>query len=420
MFGVRVLPRADDASMPHVWEVLRRFGRPESSAADSSPAVVGVLEAVWFTFRVSMAGLLLGVLVGLLLGVVMQRYAVAERGLLPYVVLSQTVPLIALAPLVVGWAGRLHIGELTWRPWMSVAVIAAYLAFFPMAVGALRGLRSPPAYAVELMRSYSASYRQSLLRLRLPASVPYLIPALRLAAAAAVVGAIVAEISTGTRGRDRPADHRVLPGGHLGPREGLHGIPRRGRARAAGRRPGGAARPRAGPLPAGRSPLMTGPAAAVELSGVDKVFPGGRGRSEVPALVGVDLAIAAGDFVTFIGPSGCGKSTLLRLIADLTEPSAGTVRVNGKSARQARLDQDYGIAFQQAGLMDWRTVAAQRRAAAGAARLGPVQAAPAGAGTAGAGRAWPTSPGPSRPSCPAACSSGPPSPGRWPPGPSCC
>jgi NitT/TauT family transport system permease protein len=200
VFGVRVLPRADDASMPHVWEVLRRFGRPESSAADSSPVLVGVLEAVWFTFRVAMAGLLLGVLVGLLLGVVMQRYAVAERGLLPYVVLSQTVPLIALAPLVVGWAGRLHIGELTWRPWMSVAVIAAYLAFFPMAVGALRGLRSPPAYAVELMRSYSASYRQSLLRLRLPASVPYLIPALRLAAAAAVVGAIVAEISTGTRG----------------------------------------------------------------------------------------------------------------------------------------------------------------------------------------------------------------------------
>jgi len=200
LFGVRVLPRADDASMPHVWEVLRRFGRPESSAADSSPVVVGVLEAVWFTFRVAMAGLLLGVLVGLLLGVVMQRYAVAERGLLPYVVLSQTVPLIALAPLVVGWAGRLHIGELTWRPWMSVAVIAAYLAFFPMAVGALRGLRSPPAYAVELMLSYSASYRQSLLRLRLPAAVPYLIPALRLAAAAAIVGAIVAEISTGTRG----------------------------------------------------------------------------------------------------------------------------------------------------------------------------------------------------------------------------
>jgi NitT/TauT family transport system permease protein len=200
LLGARVLPRADDASMPHVWDVLRRFGRPESAAADAGPVAGAVLEGVWFTFRVAMAGLLLGVLVGLLLGVVMQRFAVAERGLLPYVVLSQTVPLIALAPLVVGWAGRLRIGELTWRPWMSVAVIAAYLAFFPMAVGALRGLRSPPEHAVELMRSYSASYRQSLLRLRLPASVPYLIPALRLAAAAAVVGAIVAEISTGTRG----------------------------------------------------------------------------------------------------------------------------------------------------------------------------------------------------------------------------
>ena len=89
----------------------------------------------------------------------------------------------------------------------------------------------------------------------------------------------------------------------------------------------------------------------IELTGVGKEFRGGT-----VALSGVDLAVATGEFVTFIGPSGCGKSTLLRLIADLTEPTAGTVRVNGKTARQARLDHDYGIAFQQAGLMDWRTV----------------------------------------------------------------
>jgi NitT/TauT family transport system ATP-binding protein len=95
---------------------------------------------------------------------------------------------------------------------------------------------------------------------------------------------------------------------------------------------------------------------AVELLGVRKVFPGSRGRADVPALLDIDLAVPPGDFVTFIGPSGCGKSTLLRLVADLTEPTAGIVRVNGKTARQARLDQDYGIAFQQAGLMDWRTV----------------------------------------------------------------
>ncbi len=95
--------------------------------------------------------------------------------------------------------------------------------------------------------------------------------------------------------------------------------------------------------------------AAVELVGVDKAFRVGRSGA-VKAVAGVDLTVAAGEFVTFIGPSGCGKSTLLRLIADLTEPTAGLVRVNGKSARQARLDQDYGIAFQQAGLMEWRSV----------------------------------------------------------------
>src|SRR6266487_4811629 len=107
---------------------------------------------------------------------------------------------LPISPLVVGWGGRLHLGSVSWQPWMSVAVIAAYLAFFPVAVGALRGLQSPPEHAVELMRSYSASWWQALVRLRLPAAVPYLIPALRLAAASAVVGAIVAEISTGTRG----------------------------------------------------------------------------------------------------------------------------------------------------------------------------------------------------------------------------
>ena len=74
------------------------------------------------------------------------------------------------------------------------------------------------------------------------------------------------------------------------------------------------------------------------------------------ALVDIDLTIEPGEFVSLIGPSGCGKSTQLRLIANLTEPTTGEVLVNGKPARQARLDQDYGMAFQQAGLFDWRTV----------------------------------------------------------------
>jgi NitT/TauT family transport system ATP-binding protein len=94
---------------------------------------------------------------------------------------------------------------------------------------------------------------------------------------------------------------------------------------------------------------------AVEVSGVSKVFNPGT-SDQVDALVDVDLTVEQGEFVSLIGPSGCGKSTLLRLIADLIEPTTGSVLMNGKPAHQARLDQDYGMAFQQGGLFEWRTV----------------------------------------------------------------
>jgi NitT/TauT family transport system ATP-binding protein len=94
--------------------------------------------------------------------------------------------------------------------------------------------------------------------------------------------------------------------------------------------------------------------AAIDIGGVGKVFD----AAGVTALTEIELTVAAGEFVSLIGPSGCGKSTLLRIVADLEQPSTGSVSVFGKSPRQARLDQDYGIAFQQAGLLDWRTVRA--------------------------------------------------------------
>jgi NitT/TauT family transport system ATP-binding protein len=98
-------------------------------------------------------------------------------------------------------------------------------------------------------------------------------------------------------------------------------------------------------------------APAVELVGVDKVFNEGAANA-VEALRGIDLAVRRGEFVSLIGPSGCGKSTLLRVIADLLPPSRGTASVFGKPAPQARLDQDHAMAFQKAGLFDWRTVRA--------------------------------------------------------------
>ncbi|QTE30522.1 ABC transporter ATP-binding protein [Pengzhenrongella sicca] len=95
-------------------------------------------------------------------------------------------------------------------------------------------------------------------------------------------------------------------------------------------------------------------AVAVRARGVGKVFRSSAG--EVSALDGIDLTVSAGEFVALIGPSGCGKSTLLRLIADLDAPTSGELTVFGKSPRAAREAQDYGIAFQQAGLLPWRTV----------------------------------------------------------------
>ncbi|GAA2034072.1 ABC transporter ATP-binding protein [Agromyces tropicus] len=110
--------------------------------------------------------------------------------------------------------------------------------------------------------------------------------------------------------------------------------------------------------PATATPSATADATeAVVARGVERIFAGAKG-AEVTALTGIELTVRAGEFVSLIGPSGCGKSTLLRLIADLDEPTAGVIRVFGKTARQARIDQAYGIAFQQAGLLPWRSVAA--------------------------------------------------------------
>ncbi|SFN68757.1 ABC transporter permease [Mycetocola miduiensis] len=198
--GVTVLPRTTDLAMPHIWVMFQRLFEPVTSAAGSPPMWLAVLQASAFTLGVAGVGWLVAVVVGILLALLMQRFRTAEQAVLPWIILSQTVPLIAIAPLVRRWGSALEIGEFSWENWMSVALIASYLAFFPISVGALRGLESPDTNHVELMHSYAAGWWKILLRLRLPASVPYLLPALRLAAASAVIGTVVAEVSIGLRG----------------------------------------------------------------------------------------------------------------------------------------------------------------------------------------------------------------------------
>jgi len=96
---------------------------------------------------------------------------------------------------------------------------------------------------------------------------------------------------------------------------------------------------------------------AISLRGVSMVYAAGGSEGRIHALQSVDLDVASGEFVSLIGPSGCGKSTLLRLIGDLLAPTSGSIQVNGKAPRQARLSREYGMVFQQPVLYDWRTVA---------------------------------------------------------------
>jgi len=197
--GVMLLPRTNDRAMPHIWDMVARLFQ-STSGGDTPPLIIPVITAGLTTLGIAAAGWLIGVLVGALLGAVMQHWRLAEWGLLPWIVVSQTVPLIAFAPIISSIGTQIDRGGFPWPQWLSVAVIASYLAFFPVAVGVLRGLDSPERMHLDLMRSYAAGYWPTLLRLRIPAAVPHLLPALRLAAASAVVGAVVAEVSIGMRG----------------------------------------------------------------------------------------------------------------------------------------------------------------------------------------------------------------------------
>lgn len=197
--GFMILPRTHDRAMPHVWDMVARLFAP-TSGGDTPPLIATVAIAALTTLGIAAVGWVLGVAVGGALALVMQRWQLLEWGLLPWIVVSQTVPLIAFAPVINAIGNQIDRGGTSWPQWLSVAVIASYLAFFPVAIGALRGLEAPDRIHVDLMRTYAVGYWSTLRHLRLPAAVPHLLPALRLAAANAVLGVVVAEVSIGMRG----------------------------------------------------------------------------------------------------------------------------------------------------------------------------------------------------------------------------
>jgi NitT/TauT family transport system permease protein len=193
------LPRSDDLNMPPLGDIVGGFG--EVPRGEDQNYASFLLDEGLFTLREAVVGFAVGVAAGLVIAVALSRSRWLADGFLPYVVASQAIPLIAIAPIVVIW-GRKSLDFLPWewQDWMSVSIIATYLTFFPVAVNGLRGLQSPRQEDIELMRSYAASWSRTLWHLRFPASLPYLFSAFRIAATSSVVGAIVGEISAGVEG----------------------------------------------------------------------------------------------------------------------------------------------------------------------------------------------------------------------------
>jgi NitT/TauT family transport system permease protein len=182
----------NDTSMPHlhsIFQALFDHARP----GDVGPRLITILlESALFTAKEAAAGFLLGALLGFALGVLLAQFRVLQRGFLPWVVASQTVPILVVAPMVVVWLNPKLPDNL--QDWGAVAVIAAYLTFFPVTINTIRGLQSADRRAVELMRSYAASNWRILWKLRVPAALPYIFAALKVSATASVVGAIIGEL----------------------------------------------------------------------------------------------------------------------------------------------------------------------------------------------------------------------------------
>ena len=183
--------RTDDRSMPHVTQIIASLFAPTRRGGEEALGVF-LLRSSWVTFREALVGFCAGGLIGFGLGVLFVRSTLAERGLMPWVVASQTVPLLAIAPMVVLWAGKARLPL-----WVAVAAIAAFLSFFPVTINTVRGLRSPAPTATELFRSYASTPRQEFVKLRVPAALPYLFTGLKVAAGASVVGTIVGELPSG-------------------------------------------------------------------------------------------------------------------------------------------------------------------------------------------------------------------------------
>jgi NitT/TauT family transport system permease protein len=182
----------DETTLPHLHDIVGAlFEAPQAGG----PLLIDFLfHSALFTAKEAVVGFAIGATVGFFLGAIVARLEVLQRGLMPYIVASQTIPILAVAPMVVVGLGSLTVFGWTPTNWLRVAVIAAYLTFFPVTVNTVRGLQSADPAAVELMRSYAAGEWAIFWKLRVPSALPFLFAAFRISATACVVGAIIGEL----------------------------------------------------------------------------------------------------------------------------------------------------------------------------------------------------------------------------------
>jgi NitT/TauT family transport system permease protein len=179
----------NNQQLPHLTDIIGSFSEP---AQRNGPPLASVLFAASLaTLGRAVLGFALGAVLGFALAVIFTHSTLLQRGLLPYVVASQTVPILAIAPMVVVWMRQAQLPDL------AVPMIAAYLTFFPVTIYTLRGLTSVPPTSLELMRSYAATQTQILFKLRLPNALPHIFTALKISATASVVGAVIGELPSG-------------------------------------------------------------------------------------------------------------------------------------------------------------------------------------------------------------------------------
>ncbi len=177
----------NDKTFPHLYDIVGQLFEPSRR---NGPLLIEVLwDAALLTAKEAAVGFALGASIGFGLGVLLAHSRLLQRGFLPYIVASQTIPILAVAPMVVVWFGGRGFPD-----WFSVSIISAYLTFFPVTINTLRGLTSVDPRALELMRSGAANPLQILWKLRMPTSLPYLFAAFKISATASVVGAIIGEL----------------------------------------------------------------------------------------------------------------------------------------------------------------------------------------------------------------------------------